>query len=83
MEEVSIMLFESGDIDKVDNMTIEVGDIICYKPNNLLTMHYLILQNLTPDSNFGTKYAVINLGTGGQGNLVLFPIDNMYITKVA
>jgi len=64
-------------------MTLEVGDIICYKPNSLLVLHYLILQNLTPDSNFGIKYAVINLDTGGQGNLTLYPIDKMYITKVA
>lgn len=64
-------------------MIIEIGDIICYKPNNLLTMHYLILQNLTPNSDFGIKYAVINLDMGTQGNLILFPIDKMYITKVA
>lgn len=64
-------------------MTFDVGDIICYQPNKLLSIHYLILQILTPSSDFGIKYAVVNLDTGGQGNLILFPIDKTYVTKVA
>lgn len=64
-------------------MDFQSGDIILYEPNKLLSQYMLILENLTPGSNFGIVYRVVNLNTGLQAKFTYYPVDKMYITVVA
>ena len=64
-------------------MSVEIGDIISYRAGGNPPLIMLILQNLTPYSDFGTMYKVIFLEEGSVGQFTIFPVDMLYITKEA
>lgn len=63
-------------------MEVDVGDLILYRIKNFTECTFLILDVLG-QLDFGTKILVLELDTGKTYDFVLYPIDKMYVTKVA
>ena len=64
-------------------MEYDIGDIINYKANNTLDLKMLILEVMPEESAFGIKYKVLMLDSGQPNYWVFYPVDRLYVTKVA